>query len=235
MNLGDLIALAREPVHLDDQTQPPLWSDAVLTTLFNDAVRQHCIRTRSLIESQNPSICRYAVPAGTNAIKLHPSILAVRTARIAFVDGYEDGCSRGALEGRTLRWLKRRQPNWETHHAGRPLVWIPDWQEGWLAFDRPVEADATLVITAWRLPLENEMLDANDLDGEPMVAEHWRQDLVDWVVYRALNGADAEMRNEQKAAAAAEAFESKTGRLPSANEVRLWGVSPIVGTLPQFL
>ena len=76
---------------------------------------------------------------------------------------------------------------------------------------------------------------AADLDGEPMVAEHWRQDLVDWVVYRALNGADAEMRNEQKAAAAAEAFESKTGRLPSANEVRLWGVSPIVGTLPQYL
>lgn len=231
MNLGELIALARSPAHLDDTVVPPLWSDEVLTTLFNDAVRQHCIRTRSLVESQDVKICRYSLAAGANSVRLHPSVLAVRVARLTFADG-----SRvDEMVGKTLRWVSRRCPHWETRDAGRPRYWIPDWQQGYLAFDRPMPADATLTITAWRLPTGLEQLDPADMDGEPVVAEHMRQDLIDWVVYLAMSGNDVELRNDQKASTAAAAFEAKTGRMPSAIEIRLWGVSPIVGTTPQYL
>lgn len=236
MTLTDLLAELR--TRLDDSTCQPLWTDAQLVGYLNDAVRQVCLRQRALTESINETVCQYALTVGQRQVKLHPSILAVRSARITDADtGDTDcasctGCAHPSMQGVTLRYLQRRYPHWETVDNGIPHYWLPDYQEGYLTLSRPVECAGTLYLTVWRAPSDDfdELLDVNDPTSEPAISEHWHLDLVDWAAYRAFNNKDGEETDDARASAAAAAFEAKIGRLPSATEIRLWGVSRLVGT-----
>ena len=101
--------------------------------------------------------------------------------------------------------------------------------------DRPAEVTGALQLTVWRGPIEDELLTTDDTDAEPIVSPHFHIDLLDWATYRAFSGKDAETQDDSKATAAARSFDAKVGRLPSATEIRLWGVSRLVGTTAEFL
>jgi len=230
MSLEELLCELRG-ARLDDNALPHLWSDAQLTSYLNDAVRQVCIRQRCLVESVNATVCQYSLAAGVKLIKLHPSILAVRTLRITEADGTH----RNDIVGKTLRWVRDRHPCWETWDACCAHYWIPDYQSGYIVLDRGSEQACTVNMTCWRLPIESEELDANDTTGEPIIDTAWHTDLTDWAVYRAFLGKDDETLDRSLGPSAASAFDAKVGPLPSAAAIRLWGVSPIVGTKPQYL
>lgn len=222
MELSGLIASLRKDV-LDDANEPYLYSSAALASFLNDAVRQVCLRARALVDSVGPEATTYTVAAGVRGVKLHPAVLAVRQARLG----------SATLKGTTAKRLWKFCPDWDISEAGDACWWVPDYQDGWLYFDRPVLTDTTLTLSVWRMPLDGELLEG-DVD-EPVIPQHWHQDLLDWAAYMAFSSKDSEQRDDSRAAGYVQAFEAKVGRLPSMTEVRLWGISPVVGVPAEFI
>lgn len=223
MNRADLLLRLRRD-YLDDTVERYLWTTEALGDFLGDAQRQVCLRKRALIDSRTPGVATLAIAANARGVRLDPAVLAVRSCRIA------GACE--PLRGITAKRLWKSEPAWDTSDAGTPSFWVPDYQEGWLYFDRPVAVASTLNLSVWRMPLADEMLEEDD--DEPVIAEHWHQDLLDWAAYRAFNVKDSELYDEVRADRALRTFEAKVGRLPSMTEVRLWGISPIVGVPAEF-
>lgn len=223
MNLEELLLQLRRD-YLDDAAGFTLYSDEALIGFIADAQRQVCLRARALVDSTTPAVTAYALAAGDRSVQLHPSILAVRMVRVA-------PCKH-PLVGTTAKRLWKRDPGWDIADPADPRHWIPDYQDGYLYLDRPVEQDTTLHLSVWRMPLEEEALEGND--DEPVIALHWHQDLLDWAAHRAFSGKDTQTADDARADRALRAFEAKVGRLPSMTEVRLWGISPIVGVPAEF-
>lgn len=202
---------------LDDSVAGELWSDEELLSFYNDSIRQWCMRTRCLIDSTTPAVCQRPVVAGQQSIRLHPSILAVRMVTPA--TGCED------LTGWTAKRVSRERPRWhlpDPSDTAGPEFWIPDWQDGWLWFDRPFQAPTTLHLSVWRVPTDAEQIES-DGDEPPIPLAH-HVDLLDWCEYRAYSKRDAETVDNARADRALMVFEAKAGRLPTAAEMRLWGV-----------
>lgn len=230
MQLDDLLTLLRTD-RLDDVATPPLWSDDDLVGYLNDAQRQVCIRQRLLIESVNPKVCTYRIQAGQRLIKLHPSILSVRNAHFMGSDGNQ----RCMMKGTTARRLWKACPHWEIDDPGLPQWWIPDYQNGYLALSRTPEAAGTLQLSCWRTPLPEEELSLSGPCKTPIIGEQWHIDLLDWGEHRAYGRHDAETLDTAASEKAGQSFTAKIGRLPSATEIRLWGVSKLVGVGADFV
>lgn len=214
---------------LDDNAGAELWSSDELRSFYNDAVRQACLRARLLVDSTTESVCRLAVEPGTQSVRLHPSILAVRNVTPAVAIGCDE------LTGCTARRVAKERPRWHLPNDGHghPRFWIPDWQDGQLWFDRPFQSANTLHLSVWRTPLDTELVEG-DAD-EPVIPEPFHTDLLDWCEWRAYSKKDAETLDNERAGRAYTLFEAKFGRLPSAVEIRLWGVKRHNGVPAQFL
>jgi len=229
VTLADLLNELRVS-RLDDAVQPYLWSDDELVSFLNDAVRQVCIRQRCLLESTQ-SFCTINVAAGTQLVPVDPHILAIRFLR-------QDGSTSNMQPaGITSKRFFKLHATWDTDTdtTGDLEYWVPDYQNGFIALFPLPTADIVLKLNVWRLPIEDEELTLADPTAEPVVNPAWHVDLLDWVVYRAFSKPDSDTEQQARATAAAQTFTAKVGRLPSATEIRLWGVSPIVGSLPQFV
>lgn len=231
MTLEQLLSSLRED-RLDDCAEPHLWSDERLVEYLNDAVRQVCLRQRALIESVNPAVCRLPLLAGARFAKLHPAVLSVRSAHL--VDD-ADPHYHVRMRGTTMRRAERECDRWRYSDDARPQWWIPDVQDGYLYFSGAPDRDCVLALNVWRTPLEDELLDPDDLDASPVIGEAWHADLLDWATYKAFDKKDAETIDVQRGGQALAMFDAKIGRLPSATEIRLWGVQKITGTRAQFL
>ena len=118
-------------------------------------------------------------------------------------------------------------------HDGAPNYWVPDYHEGRLYLDRPVDKESVLHLNVWRTPLESEAM--TDNDDTLAIAAHWHENLLDWAAHLAFSMIDADTRNEELAMEYARRFDAKVGRLPTMTEIRLWGVSPIVGGQAEFV
>lgn len=226
MEQGEIIERLRRD-HLDDAVEPFLWAGETLTGNINDAIRQVCLRARCLTDAETPAVTQYALTEGARYITLHKSILAVRHARIA---GHSIG-----LKGITAKRLWKCEPTWESSNPGHPHFWIPDYHDGRLYFDRPVDRAGVLYLNVWRMPLDAERLEPGDDGAEPAIPEHWHEYLIDWAAHLAFSAKDTEMGDERRAAEYERRFTEKVGRLPSATEIRLWGISPIAGIQPEFV
>lgn len=219
---------------LDDAVVRYLWSDEELTSHLNDAVRQVCIRQRCMIESVDPAICQFTVGIGERLHKLHPSVLAVRSG----VMTYADGRRRCGTRGHSMAAMDRWRHDWAYNNDYTDIdVWVPDFQEGYLALGGyPAEA-GVFRMSVWRTPTEDELLDANDDTGEPVINANFHMDLVDWAEYRAFSKKDAETIDNGRAGNALASFEAKIGPLPTAQAIRLWAIQPIrsTGTRAEFI
>ncbi|WP_202841961.1 DUF6682 family protein [Luteimonas saliphila] len=209
--------------YLDDATPPYLYEDDALNGFLNDAQRQVCLRKRALIDSTS-TVTQFELPIGAQRVRLNPAILAVRFARL-------NDCH--PLTGTTAKRLLKRDPDWDMSDPGSPRYWVPDYQEGFLYFDRPTDIARTLKLSVWRMPLEAEQME--DDGDSPIIAEHYHQDLLDWAAYRAFSMKDSELGDEKRAATHLQTFEAKVGRLPNMTEVRLWGIQPVVGVPAEFI
>lgn len=222
MELGELREALRRDV-LDDAVQPFLYDGTALDSFLNDAQRQVCLRARAMVDSTS-ALTRIDVAANTQRVQLDPAILSVRFARLG------DSC---ALTGTTAKRLWKRDAGWDTADASTPRYWVPDYEDGYLYFDRPLDIARTLRLSVWRMPLESEAME--DDGDEPVIPQHWHMDLLDWAAYRAFSSKDSELGDPARAANHLAAFEAKVGRLPSMTEIRLWGISPIVGVPAEFI
>jgi len=226
MEAGDL--LARFATRVDDHAEPPLYSDEERYAFLNDAVRQAAIRKRLLLDNTTAEVCVYAVDAGTEGIatvSLHSRVLAVRSAR------WSESTYPLALT--TLKVMDKDHPEWPSETAREPTHLIVDRESGKIDL-WPAPADAgTLTLAVWRLPLVEEEVESEE--GEPVVDEVFHVDLIDWMEHLAYLQKDSEQNDLQRANAAEARFTAKFGRLPSAREIKLWGIAPPRGQRAQFV
>lgn len=228
MELRDLIDRLRAPARLDDAVEEYQFSDADCVIALNDAVRQACIRKRLLLDTRTEECCTYAVDVDGDDpewVELHKRVLAIRTARWS-----ESDCP---LTLTTLKVMDRDCPDWPSVDADTPTHIIVDAQSGFIQLWPTPDEDGTLTLAVWRSPLESEELE--DDGDEPVIDETFHEDLLDWAEHRLYSGRDAESSDASKSAEAEARFTQKFGRLPSAHEIKCWGLSPPRGQRAEFL
>lgn len=223
MTLGDLLDALR--VRLDDTVEPYLYDTPSLTAYLNDAVRQAAIRKRLLLDRTTPECCRATVDAGQAEVRIHPDVLALRSVRWS-------GSTR-PLKLTTLKVMDRDRPEWTTAPQDHPTHVIVDAQSGAIVLWPTPHVAGTLAMAVWRVPLETEQMESPD--DEPVIEPVWHRDLLDWAEHLAFLTKDGETRDEARATAAAGRFEAKFGRLPSAHEIKCWGIAPPRGQRAEFL
>lgn len=207
MNLAELIAQFR--VDNDDQRKPYLFSDELLTTLFNDAEEEAALRANLIFESTNPAICTVPVTAGEVKYDLHESIFHVTYATFT-ADGSEEVCEL-KVAGRLTADLARSRRRLD---AGKPSAIIVD--DTFLELDCLPESDGTLQLEAYRAPLEKM---AKEKDTPEIGRAHHRF-LSKWVEHRAYSRPDTETFNPQRAQRSEEQFTAQFGNRPDADQRR---------------
>lgn len=219
----DLLAMLR--IRLDDTVAPYLYSDATLKAGLNDAQRQAAIRKRLVLDRNTAECCSYAVAVGQQEVELHKRVLAIRSARYTDV-------SR-PLHLTTLKVMDKDYPNWSNDINGVPQKIIVDAQTGSILVWPKPETAGTLALCVWRAPLESE--DMEDGEDEPIIDEVFHVDLIDWAEHLAYLTKDGEGGDLQRSGAAAERFTAKFGRMPSAHEIKCWGLAPQRGQRAEFV
>lgn len=226
MEAGDLLALFRDRVH--DHAQPPLFEDVKVWGFLNDAIRQAAIRKRLLLDNSTAGLCVHALDAaltGIATISLHARILAVRSARWSG--------STTPLRLTTLKVMDRDYPAWPSETASIPEFVIVDRESGKIDLWPAPAVAGTLTLAVWRLPLDDEEIEGES--DEPVVDEPFHIDLVDWMEHLAYLRKDDEVEDRARSAAAEQRFTEKFGRLPSAREIKLWGIAPPRGQRAEFI
>lgn len=222
MTLGDLLALLRQ--RLDDNVEAYHYSDAFLTGCLNDAVRQAAIRKRLVLDRTTAEACTYTVAADQQAVVLHPRVLAIRSARFTDVTT--------PLKLTTLKVMDKDHPDWPGT-TGAPDRLIVDAQSGSVLLWPTPETAGTLSLSVWRAPLDTEEMEGDD--DEPVIDEVFHRDLIDWAEHLAYLTKDGEEGDIARSNAAENRFTAKFGRLPSAHEIKCWGLSPPRGQRAEFV
>lgn len=230
MTFADLLTLLR--IRLDDTAQPYLYEDAGCAEALNDAQRQAAIRKRLILDNSTPDLCVFAVTAvaddtGCLSVAMHPRMLAVRTAR------YTGQCRPLILT--TLKVMDRDYPTWPDATADTPTHLIVDRETGKVDLWPTPAASGTLTLAVWRSPLEDEECETADFDVEPVIDETFHRDLLDWAEHWLYLTKDGEGGDPQRAKAAEERFTAKFGRLPSAHEIKCWGLGKGRGQRAEFV
>lgn len=198
MKLGALLEVVR--TEIDDRQEPLLWSDAELMEYADDAQNEACRRARLLVDSEDATVCRIALEAGTATYALDPRVIRVERAIVAGEVLPLRMCLR--------RHADRMLPGWEDLDDGLPEILIPDWQSRSIRLVPAPEAAGTLRLTVVRLPLAA----LNDLDDEPEIPEHFHRNLRHWIIHRAYLKRDSETFDEKASLKALAWFVEEFGR-----------------------
>lgn len=226
MEAGDL--LARFATRVDDHAEPPLYSTEERYEFLNDAVRQAALRKRLLLDNSTAEVCVYAVDGlddGYATVTLHSRVLAVRSARWSG--------STTPLCLTTLKVMDKDRPDWPSAEASIPTHLIVDRESGKIDLWPAPAENGTLTLAVWRLPLDSEVCESES--DEPVVDDVFHIDLIDWMEHLAYLDKDSEKNDPVRAKAAEDRFTAKFGRLPSAREIKLWGIAPARGQRAQFV
>lgn len=225
MTLAELLEALR--IRLDDTANGNLWSDETLIGFLNEAVRQATIRLRSIRDAETEAVCKITLVPGQLTYDVHPAVLSVCTATI------DD--RRTPLCLTTTKRLEKIEGAWYIDtDTGCPEFLVLDYTTGKLALYPRPDAAGTLNLSVWRMTLDSEQMLA---EGDPPYGVHPAHhfDLLDWAEHLAYGIKDAETHDPDRSAMAEARFTAKFGRLPSALEMRLWGLQRIVGVPAEFL
>jgi len=198
VKLGALLEVVR--TEIDDRQEPLLWSDAELMEYADDAQNEACRRARLLVDSENETVCRITLEAGTATYALDPRVIRVERAIVAGEVLPLRMCLR--------RHADRMLPGWEDLDDGLPEILIPDWQSRSIRLVPAPEAAGTLRLTVVRLPLAA----LNDLEDEPEIPEHFHRNLRHWIIHRAYLKRDSETFDEKAGLKALAWFVEEFGR-----------------------
>ena len=191
-------------IDMGDKSSPPMWSNDDIDGYANDAEDETCRRALLLVDSTSLAT-EYPISAGDEGIDLHPSVLYVRRARTA---------SNGRLFPKVARAMDEEVPGWEDAAPSRPVVFVPDWQSGYLRFWPPASANDVVKLTVVRTPLRPM---SDDCDS-PEIPERYHRALLDWMKHLGYQKQDADTMDIAKAAQFEARFASEFGEPSSAKD-----------------
>lgn len=129
----------------DDNAQPYLWSDAVLTSYAAHGELEACRRARLIEDRDTAAVCEIAVVAGTHTYAIDQRVIYIRRARLASQSEPLGKASVAALD--------EHRPGWEDEAQGAPLCWAPVGNRKVRLVPTPAAND-TLRLTVVRGPLQ---------------------------------------------------------------------------------
>lgn len=183
--------VTRWRLRLDDTQAPYLWSNEELTGYFNSAVNILCHEVPVIEDATTASVCSIAVTAADPTYALSDRVVFIKRAKIStrteplFVASVED------MDGANT--------NWEDVDDGVPTTLIKDGLgTGIIRLHPGPSANATLILTVSRLPLE-DMVYATDSAETPEVPDKYLYLLDNGVFYFAYLKDDTDTHNNKKA------------------------------------
>lgn len=208
MNLGELVQELRENILHDRSNRvagasDQLWSDATLVRYIDEAQRRLAREGLVIRDANHPDVTTVNLVAGVDEYPLHPSVLAVISAR-------QEGDTADLARAGHAAFQTYRQP--DTYFfdpsslsalpPGKPLAFSTD---EYLRMDEdgstgtvnlrvyPVPAAGQLApikLRVVRLPVER--LSVKNLYGVPEVPEIHHLEMLDWAAYLALRIVDTD-------------------------------------------
>lgn len=211
---------------LDDTVEKYRHTDAELLGYLANADDEACLRLR-VMQDASSAVCSIALTTSAQTYTLHPSIYAVRRARI---DGQRD-----ALKLTDVRWLDRNYPGWDDAtltSAALPVAAVFDAATRKLTLNTIPAAAGTLKLMVWRRPTDSEKVEG--LDDDPNCPEHAHQYLKHWIAHEALAQKDAEKGDAAESQKQLGYFTAALGPRPTLHDVQLWSVQRERKIIPHF-
>lgn len=223
MKLSDLLDDLRDNILNDRGTSTgdddKLWSDATLIRYINEAQRRFAKRSFVIRDSRNTEVVDVTVLEGVTEYDLHPSIIAVISAKI------EDATTDLIRVGHTVLGQYTTQNSviypsaFEQASPAAPMAFATDEtlvedDDGTVAtvsmrvFPTPRAEDAGTVIKmrVVRMPLDD--LTTANRNAIPEVPADHHMEMLDWAAYLALRIVDNDAGNAKRAQEFANSFES---------------------------
>lgn len=227
MTLGELLQLLRGSI-LNDRTDRTsgssdyLWEDETLITFMNEAQRRFAVRGLVLRDATTPEATEVELVAGVSNYVLHPSVLAVMSARMSttqtdlrrvghsLLNGYRQPASdtwsdpaqyTGLPPGPALAFSTDEELSYDPAGSSLSVVTMR-------VFPEPAAAQDGLMVKlrVVRKPLEN--FSAAALDAVPEIPEDHHIEMLDWAAHLALRIVDDDAGAPKRAAEFAQTFES---------------------------
>jgi hypothetical protein len=206
MVIGDLLGELRNNLLRDfsDQiagTSDRLWSDDTLLRYIKDGERRFARRALCIRDSTTPAVTRVTLKTGITTYGLHPSAIAVLSARWN-TDMFDIQRSGHALVGQAT------PPEVFTYdpvvgfntQPGRPIAYYTDETTVFAGSGRvtlsvhpapsTTENNTVLYLRVIRNPLTGYT--TSDLETESEIPEDYQFDCLEWAAYRALRHFDAD-------------------------------------------
>ena len=190
MKASEIIFQARG---LMQDTKPPyLWTETELIQYLNNSHNEAAEKAKLFLDSVTPAICRIAILAGNPDpdYSLDNRVVEIVSAKLSTQARFLDRKTKADLDG--------SNPDWRNAAPGDPRCFLTDYTEGRLTIHPRSNADATLFLTVYRLPLTQ--LTADALDAEPEIHFRHHSRLVDGILAQAYNKDDSETLDPEKAA-----------------------------------
>ena len=215
-----------------DNAQPYIYEHDDVLAWTNEAEREACIRAKLIFDRTKPSVCQVQLAAGVTSYQLNPLIIDVGTVwldRSAQYPGWRRHCLDRVDQSNARARFRR------CRDYGNDIGWTDDFGLGNQVKMYSVDGntlqiygtpDATydptpyysyLNLEVYRLPVE-DMVDGSD---EPEIPLMHHDGLVDWLLYRAWAGIDAEANVSARAGDALALFTQRFGERPSAKQMRM--------------
>lgn len=205
MTITELIAKFR--AETGDTVEPYLWDDEVVTSAFNEAVDEAAIRADLIFDTTTASVCEIALAEGGKAYSLDPSVLRVFSAytlesgvvnHLTNIDRFE---------------LDRIDSQWRAAESGIPSHVIVDNTS--IQIHPPPDADRTLYLEVFRLPLDTEKM--TEYNGSPVIALAHHRQLYHWALNVAYGKRDVSMFDPDRAKKHEAEFTDYFGPRPDAD------------------
>lgn len=224
MKLSELLSELRENILHDrsdrtDGDDDLLWSDATLVRYINEAC-QRFARQGLVIVDQSSEASTVTLMAGVTQYAVHPSVLAIRSAKLATDRGDLRRVGHSALDAYRAPDTRFYDPSpYEQLPPGKPLAYTTDEGLGLddndsmstvtlRVYPEPTAeyAGQTILLRVIRLPLEPLTLE--NLDAVPEIPEGHHLEMLDWAAYLALRIADIDAGDAQRAGQYRQSFEA---------------------------
>jgi hypothetical protein len=178
MTLQDLINNYRK-VFADEKTTYD-FDNTIITGWFNEAVMEACRRSLLIVDS-NASFCTIPTATGNFQFALDPRIIFIQRVKVASQDL--------PLWEATLAQLDVYTPGWEGKAASAPQVFFTDQKPLTLSVYPKFSKTDSLKLTVAREPV-SPMAAMTD---SPEIPARFHRQLLDWVLYRAINVRDSDI------------------------------------------
>jgi hypothetical protein len=189
MKASEIILQARGL--MKDTKQTYLWSETELVQYLNSSHNEAAEKAKLFLESVNSAICRIPILAADPDpdYPIDNRIVEVLSAKLS--------TQSRPLYRRKRTELELWNPDWRNAAPGTPRWFLTDYTEGHLTLHQKSNADATLYLTVYRLPLVRFTADNIDTEPEIHFRHHYR--LVEGILAQAYNKDDSETLDPQKA------------------------------------